>query len=203
VSYIALFSTLVRKFRRGAMSVPLTSLVRLLHCSLFKKGKESKRQPSIAMNSIAGHVVPAVDLPNKTGVRNFDSDRNRIDRDPAFRRSDNESSAENFGGAFAVQLNREKKSHLNGSFWIQGSIGANEHSRNADVLSHSFMPLPLPPDPIPDRGSNFVPPCSGYFHRGCAHGRLQIHPFSLTATRVKRGRGGTLQHTVSGFDMRG
>ncbi|HEX3660827.1 MAG TPA: hypothetical protein VHU89_05320 [Acidobacteriaceae bacterium] len=150
MSYSVLFSTLTGNFRRAAQSVLLMNLVRLLHCSCFKKGKESKRQPSIAMHCIAGHVFPAVHLTNKAGMRNSDSDRNRVGRDPAFRRSDNQSSAENFGGAFAVQLNREKKPHLNCGPRIQESIGANEHSGDADVLSHSFMPLPLSPDPIPD-----------------------------------------------------
>jgi hypothetical protein len=83
-------------------------------------------------------------------MRNFDSDRNRIGRDPAFRRPDHQSSAENFGGTFAVQFNREKKPHFNGRSRVQGSISANEHSGDADVLRHSFMPLAFSPHPIPD-----------------------------------------------------
>jgi hypothetical protein len=133
----------------------------------------------------------------------FDSDRNRIGRDPAFRRSDNQSSAENFGGAFAVQLNRKKKPHLNRRPRIQGSIGANEHAGNADVFRHSFMPLAFAPDPIPDRGPNLIPPGSGYFSRGCAHSPLQIHPFSLSKTRVKPSGNCHLIGEVSAIDMRG
>src|SRR5579875_1546056 len=111
---MAPFSTLTGNFWRAAWSVLLLSPVRLVHCSYFKKGKESKRQPSIAMRCISGHVFPAVHLPYESGMCDFDSDRNRIGRDPASRRPDDQSSAENFGGAFAVQFNREKKPHLNG-----------------------------------------------------------------------------------------
>jgi hypothetical protein len=136
--------------------------VRLLNRPYFKKGKESKRQPSIAMQCISGHVFPAVHLANKPRMCNFDSDRNRIGRDPAFRRPDDKSSAENFGGAFAVQLNRKKKPHFDCGPRIQGTIGANKHSGDADVLRHSFMPFAFAPDPIPNRGPNFVPPGSGY-----------------------------------------
>jgi hypothetical protein len=102
------------------------------------------------MQCISGHVFPAVHLTYKAGMCNLDSDRNRIGRDPAFRRSDDQSSAENFGGAFAVQFNREKKPHLYCGSRLQGPIRANEHSGDADVFSHSFVPFPLAPHPIPD-----------------------------------------------------
>jgi hypothetical protein len=58
-------------------------------------------------------------------MHNLGSDGERTSRDPAFRRSDNESSAEHFSGALAVQLHRKKEPHFNGGFGIQGPSAAN------------------------------------------------------------------------------
>jgi hypothetical protein len=101
-------------------------------------------------------------------------------RDPAFRRSDYEPSAENFGGAFAVQFNRKKKGHLNCSFGIQGASGANQQPGNADVFSQSLMPLTFPSSPKPDGRANFIASGSGDLWISRAVGPIRIHPLSLS-----------------------
>jgi len=68
-------------------------------------------------------------------MQNLGSNRVGTNRDPAFRRSDYEPSAENFSGVLAVQFNRKKKPHFNRGSGVHGTSGANQQPGSADVFS--------------------------------------------------------------------
>ena len=105
-------------------------------------------------------------------------DRDRTCRKPAFRRSDNQSSAENFSGAFAVQFNGKQEPHFYSCPRIEGLRCPDQHSGNADVFSHSLMPFSRPSHPVADERSYLVPPRPGDFCARRAHGLIQIHLLS-------------------------
>jgi hypothetical protein len=160
VGYSCPFSTIRFKLRACGAEF-LTRGTYDLQRRVFKR--KSKRQPSSAAKRIFGQIFSAAHLAKEPRVHNPGSDGKRARRDPAFRRPDDESSAENLGSALAVEFNREKKSHLNCGLGIQGAICTNEHTGNADVFRHSLMPFPLSSYPIPDNSANLVSPGSGNF----------------------------------------
>jgi len=160
VGYSCPFSTIRFKLPASGAELPTRGTYALQRRVFNRK---SKRQPSIAIKRIFGQVFSAAHLAKKPRMHNSGSDGECTRRDPAFRRPDDESSAENLGGALAVELNREKKSHLNCGLGIQGTICADQHAGDADVLSHSLVPVPFSSYPIPDNSANFVSPGSGNF----------------------------------------
>ena len=133
----------------------------------------------MAAHRIFGCVIPAAHLAKKTRMHNLGSNCVSTSRDPALRRSDHEPSAENFRGAFAVQLNRKKKTHLNRGPGIQRSSGPNQQTGNADVLRQTFLPISFSTDTKPDGGPNFIAPGSGDFRVGRINDLVRLHPLSL------------------------
>jgi hypothetical protein len=89
-----------------------------------------------------------------------DGDVDRAAAQLAFRGSYDQTTAENFSGAFPVQLDWKKEPHFNRRIEKEGMAGAKQETRRTDVLEISVPPFSFSPDPVPDLGFDSVPPSS-------------------------------------------